>query len=167
MEVQKLPEGQRKHLDLHAPSGQVGGVLRGQQIGVGAGHIDVAVEIHPEGIHRILPLVDALDLVKEQISALLLRQPLLHIPVQFLHSHSAEVHGFKIHLDDLVIRHTSIPQMKDHQLHQAGFSAAPDACDDLHRLGILKRDQPVQVKVTEAQLTSTFQHPITSGCSVA
>ena len=167
MKVQKLPERERKYLDFHASSSQVGGILGGQKIRIGAGHIDVAVKIHPEGIYRILPLVDALDLVKKQVGTLFLRQPLLHIPVQFLCGHSAEVHGFKIHLDDLIIAYSVLTQMKDHKFHQTGFSTAPDACDDLDRLGILKRDQSIQIKITAAQFTSVFQHRITSGWSVA
>ena len=167
MKVQKLPERERKYLDFHASSSQVGGILGGQKIRIGAGHIDVAVKIHPEGIYRILPLVDALDLVKKQVGTLFLRQPFLHIPVQFLRGHSAEVHGFKIHLDDLIIAYSVLTQMKDHKFHQTGFSTAPDACDDLDRLGILKRDQSIQIKITAAQFTSAFQHRITSGWSVA
>ena len=37
VEIQKLPEGQRQYLDLHILPQQVGGKLRGQQVGVGAG----------------------------------------------------------------------------------------------------------------------------------
>ena len=43
LEVQELPEGERKDRDGHIPAGEIGGDLTGHQFGVGAGDIDICI----------------------------------------------------------------------------------------------------------------------------
>ena len=124
MEIQKLPEGQRQYLDLHMPPRQVGGKLRGQQVCVGTGDIDVTVKIHPEGIYGVFPAVDPLHFIEKQIHPLSGNDPFTDIPIQVFRGHLRKPHRFKIHFDNLLVRDTAAAQMLRHQLHQAGLSAA-------------------------------------------
>ena len=84
VEIKKLPERERQHFNLHAPTREIGGILGGQQVGVGAGNVDVAVQIHPEGIDRIFPGVDALQLVKEEVHPLARNGFLFYIVVYLI-----------------------------------------------------------------------------------
>ena len=146
VEVQKLPEGQGQHLDLHIPPGEVGGKLRGQQVGIGAGNVDVAVQIHPEGIDRIFPAADALYLVKEQVHPLARDGAVHDMGVKIPCGHVGKAHGFKVDLDDLFFQNTAGPKLVGHQLHQTGFSAPADAGDDLDHLGIPERLELFQIE---------------------
>ena len=67
VKVDKFLEGQRKYFDLHASPGQISGIFRGQEICIGACDINITVEVHTEGVHRIFPMVDPLKFIEEQI----------------------------------------------------------------------------------------------------
>ena len=66
----ELAEGQGEYGELHVPAGEVGGQFSGEHGGVGAGEVEVAVPVHAQGVDRILPPGDALDLVEEDVGPL-------------------------------------------------------------------------------------------------
>ena len=145
MEVQKLTEGQRQHFDLHIASGQIRGQFGGQQVGVGAGHINVAIQIHAEGIHGILPVPNLLHLVQKQVKPLFLGYTLHHILIKLLAVHIGKLHGLKVHREDLILHDALFPQMCHHQFQQAGFAAASDSGHDLDDLHILNGNELIKV----------------------
>ena len=65
VQLHELLEGEGIDHELHIPTAQIGGQLTGEQLGVGAGDVDVAVQCHPEGIDALFPVSNLLDLVKE------------------------------------------------------------------------------------------------------
>ena len=145
MEVQKLTEGQRQHLDLHIAPGQICGQFGGQQVGVGAGHINVAIQIHAEGIHGILPVPNLLHLVQKKVESLTLGDSFHHILIKPLAVHVCKLHGLKVHREDLFLHDALFPQMRHHQFQQAGFAAAPDSGHDLDDLHILNGNELIKV----------------------
>ena len=113
--------------------------------------IDVTVIIHPEGIHRVFPAIEALHFIKKQIHPLSGNDPFADIPIQIFRGHHREPHGFKIHFYDLLVPDAAAAQMLHHQLHQAGFSAAADTGNDLDHFRALKRLKLPQIDVTVFQ----------------
>ena len=147
VEIEELTERERQHFDFHASSGEIGGILRRKKIGIRSGDIDVAVKIHTEGVYRVLPCLDPLQLVKEKIHPLCGDNALFHIAVNIISTHSAEIKGFKIHLDDLFRKNTGIFQVLYHQFQQTGLAAAANASYHLDRLGILEANQLLQINI--------------------
>ena len=115
-------------------------------MGIGAGDIDVAVQIHPEGIHGVFPAADALHLVKEQVHPLARNHPVGNIAVKFLCSHVGKTNGFKVDLDDLLFFDAFGSKFIGHQLHQTGFSATADASDDLDHFRVPERLELFQIQ---------------------
>ena len=145
MEVQEFAEGQRQHLDLHIASGQIRGQFGGKQVGVGTGHINVAIQIHTEGIHGILPVPNLLHLVQKEVEPLALGCAFHHILIKALTVHVCKLHGLKVHREDLFLHDALFPQMCHHQFQQAGFAAAPDSGHDLDDLHILNGNELIKV----------------------
>ena len=116
VKIEELTERERQHFDFHAPSGEIGGILRRKKIGIRSGDIDVAVKIHTEGVYSILPRFDPLQLIKEKVHPLSEDNALFHIAVNIIGAHPSEIEGFKIHLNDLLRLNTGIFQMLNHQL---------------------------------------------------
>ena len=72
IKVYEFLKGQRIHFHFYIPSGQVGGILRRQKIGVRSCNINIAVKIYAKGINCIFPLMNSLQFIKKQISSLIL-----------------------------------------------------------------------------------------------
>ena len=68
VQFQKLREGERVDHKLDIAPAQTGRKLAGQQLGVGAGNVDVAVKRNAQGVDAFLPILHFLDLVEEEIN---------------------------------------------------------------------------------------------------
>ena len=158
MEVEEFQEGQGEHFDFHGSAGQIGSVFGRKQVGVGAGDINVAVEVHPEGVDGILPTFDSLQFVEEQIHPFAGNDSGFDIVVEVVGGHFFELMGFKVHLDDLVIRDAGFLQVSDHQLQQTGLAAAADAGDDLDGFRIPESDDLFQIQISLLQFMGIDHH---------
>ena len=67
----KLCKGKRIYNNGDIPPGNVGSQFAGQQPGVGAGDVDVRMELHPQGVDRLLPALHLLNLIEEQVELFL------------------------------------------------------------------------------------------------
>ena len=167
MKIKKFPKRQGQHPDLYTASCQISGIFRRKQVSIGSRHIDITIKIHAKRIDRILPVRNPLNLIKKQIGSFIIRQPFLHISVNILCIHSLKLHGFKIHLNHLLLPYPVFLQMPDHQLHQTGFPAAANPGNHFDQLRILKSNQSFQIKITFFQPCLLFKHSATSGFIVA
>ena len=125
--------------------GQISGQFGRKQVGVGAGHINVAIQIHTERIHRILPVPDLLHLVQKQVEPLALGGAFHHILIKALAVHVRKLHGLKVRREDLFLHAPLFPQMCHHQFQQAGLAAAPDSGHDLDDLHILNGNELIKI----------------------
>ena len=84
MEIDKLCKRQRQHFDFHTAAGQIGGIFRRKQVGVGAGDVDVAIQIHAKRIDRVFPACHTLQFIEKQIHPLARQRTLFHILIQVI-----------------------------------------------------------------------------------
>ena len=66
----KLHElSKRKRIDhkLHIPTAQIGRKLTGQQLCIGAGDVDVAIQRNTERVDALLPVLDLLDFIEKEV----------------------------------------------------------------------------------------------------
>lgn len=67
VQLHELSERKRIDHKLHIPTAQISRKLTGQQLRIGTGDVDVAIQRNAEGIDAFLPVLDLLDFIKEQI----------------------------------------------------------------------------------------------------
>lgn len=95
-EVSELGEGQGQHLYLYVAPGQIGGQLAREKIRVRAREVDVAIEVDPHRIDRILPAIDSLGLVYEDVGAPLVRQAPANAIVKLVFRLDARTLAFQV-----------------------------------------------------------------------
>ena len=103
MKVQKFSEGEGKHLDLHITAGEIGRQF------VGAGHINITVQVHTEGIDGVLPTRYLLHLVQKEIEPFALGGAFHDVLIQTLAVQVGKPHGLKIHREKLVLCDALLP----------------------------------------------------------
>ena len=109
MKVQKFPEGEGEHLDLHITAGEIGRQFRREQVGVGASHINITVQVHTEGIDGVLPIRYLLHLVQKEIEPFALGGAFHDVLIQTLAVQVGKPHGLKIHREKLVFCDALLP----------------------------------------------------------
>ena len=136
VQLHELPEGEGVDHELHIPPAQIGGQLAGQQLGVGTGDVDVAVQCHPEGVDAPLPSGNLLDLVEEQIDlAIHLTGLLHHMIVQCLGVQQMPIaHILKIDGNEICRINPGLHQLFLHQLQHDRLAASANAGHDLDQL---------------------------------
>src|SRR5699024_5825287 len=67
IQLHKLRKGKGVDDKLHIASAQIGRQFTGQQLRVGAGDVDVAVQGDAEGVDALLPVLHFLNFIEEQI----------------------------------------------------------------------------------------------------
>lgn len=74
-----LGEGQRPDLDGNIAAGNVCGELPRQQVGVGAGEVQVGPAFRDQRVDQFLPVIDLLDLVEQDVDATFLGEHLVKV----------------------------------------------------------------------------------------
>ena len=156
VKIQKFSERKGEYLDLNIPARKIGGQFRRKQICIRTGDVNITIKIHTERVDRVFPSRDPLHLIKEQIHPFIGQNTGFHIFVKTSDIHVWKTHGLKVHFQNLFLCNTILTQVLGHQLHKAGFSATPDASNDLDHLRVLKRNHPIQIEITLFQ--SKFLH---------
>lgn len=82
--VNELGEGQRQHLYLDVAPGQISGQLTRKKVCIRAREVDVAIEVDPHRIDRILPTPDSLGLVYKNVGAALIRQAPANVIIELV-----------------------------------------------------------------------------------
>ena len=120
----KLCKGKRVYNKGDIPPGDVGRQLAGQQPGVGAGDVDVRMELHPQGVDCLFPALYLLDLIEEQVELFLAVADLLtYIVVQgMVLAEMLITQVFKIQKDGIRTAY-----LVTNLLQQDAFPATPDA----------------------------------------
>ena len=95
-EVSELGEGQGQHLYLYVAPGQIGGQLAREKIRVRAREVDVAIEVDPHRVDRILPALDSLGLVYENVGASLVRQAPANVIIKLVLRLDARTLAFQV-----------------------------------------------------------------------
>ena len=65
VQLHELPEGERIDHKLHIPTAQISRKLTGQQLCIGSGDVDVAIQRNTERVDALLPVLDLLYFIKE------------------------------------------------------------------------------------------------------
>ena len=95
-EVGELGEGQRQHLYLYVAPGEIGGQLAREKIRIRAREVDVAIEVDPHCVDRILPAIDSLGLVYENVGATLVRQAPANVIIKLVLRLDARTLAFQV-----------------------------------------------------------------------
>ena len=95
-EVGELGEGQGQHLYLYVAPGEIGGQLAREKIRIRAREVDVAIEVDPHCVDRILPAIDSLGLVYENVGATLVRQAPANVIIKLVLRLDARTLAFQV-----------------------------------------------------------------------
>ena len=133
VQFHELSKGKRIDHKLHIPSAQIGCKLTRQQLCIGAGDIDVAIQRNAERIDALFPVLDLLNLIKKQIDLAvdllgafgdLIMQRLRGLQMGV--AHILKVDGDKLCWADAGLREFLLDQLQHDRL-----SAAADTGHDL------------------------------------
>lgn len=112
VQLDKLRKGKRINHKFHISSGQVSRQFAVEQLCVGAGDVDVTVQLYPERVNAFFPGVHFLNLVKKEIDpAFHFRSTADNLIMKFSGSTEMSVaHIFKIDGDKLAAVHAGSQQ---------------------------------------------------------
>ena len=136
VQLHELSEGERIDHKLHIASAQIGRKLTGQQLCIGAGDVDVAIQRNTERVDALLPVLDLLNLIEKEVDLAadllgafgdLVVQRLRGLQVGI--AHILKVDGDKLRPADAGLRKLLLDQLQHDRL-----SAAANTGHDLDQL---------------------------------
>ena len=111
-----LLEGKGQHPDFHVSAGKTGGVFGGEKACIGAGDIDVTVEVCPEGVDGVFPPCEALRFVKEKVHAPPRENTLFHEIAEGGGVHEIVLHGLEVQGENLFFGHSRGCKVFSHEV---------------------------------------------------
>ena len=147
VEFEKFSKREGVNGKFHIAPAQHGRQFAGQQLGVGAGDVNVAVQLNAEGVDGFFPLRNFLNLIKKQIDfARDGSGPFQHLFVQRLCRAEVRIaHDFKVKRNHLRILNARRFQLVLDEIQHDGLAAAPDAGHHLHQICPDKRADTLHV----------------------
>ena len=129
-----FPKGQGINAEGHIAPGQIGRYFRGHHTGVGAGNIQIHIEIRGQGINNLLPALDFLYLIEEQIGFPRGHKLHLQLSIHFLGRHPIIFHGIVTTADNTFLRNIPLRfQPLHNHFKNRRFPAAANAGKNLYK----------------------------------
>ena len=148
IQLHELPKRKRIDHKLHIPTAQISRKLTGQQLCIGSGDVDVAIQRNTERVDALLPVLDLLDLIEKEVDLAtdllgafgdLIMQRLCGLQVGIAHI-------FKIDGDKLRRADTGLREFLLDQLQHDRLPAAANTGHDFNQLCSDKRTDTAHIQ---------------------
>ena len=150
-EVGELGEGQGQHLYLDVAPGQISGQLAREKVCVRAREVDVAIEVDPHRIDRILPALDSLGFVYENVGAALVRQAPANVIIELVLGLDARALAFQVDAHEAAASDPFGLDGDPDEAEKARLAAPAYARDHLDEVGVAKEHRLLEVSVATFQ----------------